>query len=116
MYLVLHIPTLASMTRAEFLRAALAGLAAHNDAGESIVGAIEAHVADDEENTRAEGCDALMSARCADALAAHHGNVSAAARSLGVARSTLRARAARHAAANDNAARQTPQHPRKAVS
>lgn len=120
MYIVLHVPSLPPTAtreqREEFIASALAGIVSHNDQGDAIVAALEllsaegAETAETSERLTAEReSDAALTAMCVDALAAHGGNVSAAARAVGLARSTVRARAARWRAAmlasNDNSHR-----------
>lgn len=97
MFIVLHVPSLSTSAtreaRAEFIASALAGIVAHNDAGDAIVTALEQVAA--QHDVPATERDASMTVACVDALAAHGGNVSRAARALGLARSTVRAHAAR---------------------
>lgn len=120
MFIVLHVPSLPPTAtreqREEFIASALAGIVAHNDQGDAIVAALELLSAESAETserlTTERESDAALTAMCVDALAAHNGNVSAAARATGLARSTVRARAARwHAAmlaSNDNGAQTSP--------
>lgn len=88
MRLILDLDVDSDLCREGFLRAAVRGLRTTNDASEELLCALEACV------------DALDTPTVTDAdvaavLAVAEGNVSAAARALGLARSTVRARAKR---------------------
>jgi transcriptional regulator of acetoin/glycerol metabolism len=87
MKITLHIDS--GMGVNEFLTAAAAGLRSVSDEGEAVIAALEAAV------HRAP--TARDSALVAAVLEAHGGNVSATARSLGIARATVRARLAKGA-------------------
>lgn len=88
MRLVLDLTVSSTLCREGFLRAAVAGLRSTDDASEELLTALETLVA-------SLDADTLTDAHVADVLAACAGNVSAAARVLGCARSTVRVKAKR---------------------
>lgn len=85
---IIHIVVDTNLPRREFLRAAAAGLTSTNDAGEEIVVGIEAQIAQHEAGTVSDEEVAAM-------LGILGGNVKRTAEALGMARSTVRARAKR---------------------
>ncbi len=88
MRLVLDLTVSSTLCREGFLRAAVAGLRSTDDASEELLTALETLVA----SLDAHG---ITDAHVAEVLAACEGNVSRASRALGVARSTVRAKAKR---------------------
>lgn len=91
MRLVLDLNVSSTLCREGFLRAAVAGLRSTDDASEELLTALETLV------VALDALDAhgITDAHVAEVLAACEGNVSKAARALGVARSTVRVKAKR---------------------
>lgn len=94
MKLTLEIDLPAGITREAFVRAAARGLTSTNDAGEAIVVALEVAA-----GYAVPSPSASTPAAIAHALDACGGNVSKVARQFGIARATVRVRAARAKAA-----------------